>query len=207
MELASYLAGERWSDHPACTHPLLAEAARLVNDHTSDDARGRLAVLVPSVIGLTSSDLHVDVRIALATATVALPVASEERQHVLALGILACERMLDDLDGRPEGTLQESSRAVLDKAPQAEQWARRFPANSYLPSKRFRSRSARRIVRCSVEGVALACIPNPDERLRDLLVAAIAAFDPARGRTREPVDLARLAEAQVRAGVPLRTAG
>ena len=24
MELASLLAGERWSDHPACTHPLLA---------------------------------------------------------------------------------------------------------------------------------------------------------------------------------------
>ena len=24
MELASYLAGERWSDHPRCTHPLLA---------------------------------------------------------------------------------------------------------------------------------------------------------------------------------------
>jgi hypothetical protein len=22
MELASLLAGERWSDHPACTHPL-----------------------------------------------------------------------------------------------------------------------------------------------------------------------------------------
>jgi hypothetical protein len=29
MELASYLAGERWSDHPACTHPLLASVARL----------------------------------------------------------------------------------------------------------------------------------------------------------------------------------
>ena len=24
MEFASYLAGEPWSDHPACTHPLLA---------------------------------------------------------------------------------------------------------------------------------------------------------------------------------------
>ena len=36
MELASVLAGERWSDHPACTHPLLAELARLVNDDTSD---------------------------------------------------------------------------------------------------------------------------------------------------------------------------
>ena len=22
MEMASYLAGERWSDHPRCTHPL-----------------------------------------------------------------------------------------------------------------------------------------------------------------------------------------
>ena len=28
MEFASYLAGERWSDHPACTHPLLAALAR-----------------------------------------------------------------------------------------------------------------------------------------------------------------------------------
>ena len=28
MEFASFLAGERWSDHPACTHPLLAGVAR-----------------------------------------------------------------------------------------------------------------------------------------------------------------------------------
>ena len=32
MEMASFLAGERWSDHPSCTHPLLASLARLVND-------------------------------------------------------------------------------------------------------------------------------------------------------------------------------
>ena len=49
MELASYLAGERWSDHPACTHPLLASVARLVNDYTSDAERPRLAELIPSV--------------------------------------------------------------------------------------------------------------------------------------------------------------
>ena len=56
MELAGFLAGERWSDHPACTHPLLARLARGVNDVTSDDARPRLAPLIPSVIGLTSTD-------------------------------------------------------------------------------------------------------------------------------------------------------
>ena len=47
MEMASYLAGERWSDHPACTHPLLAALARLVNDFSSDAARNRLAPLIP----------------------------------------------------------------------------------------------------------------------------------------------------------------
>ena len=39
MEMASYLAGERWSDHPSCTHPLLASLARLVNDTLSDAER------------------------------------------------------------------------------------------------------------------------------------------------------------------------
>ena len=64
MELVSFLAGERWSDHPSCTHPLLAGLARLVNDCTSDANRRRLAPLLPSVIGLTSADVRVDVRIA-----------------------------------------------------------------------------------------------------------------------------------------------
>src|SRR3954467_11691473 len=74
MELASYLAGERWSDHPSCTHPLLAGLARLVNDPTSGAARPRLAELIPAVIGLTGDDLRIDARIALRSATTALPV-------------------------------------------------------------------------------------------------------------------------------------
>ena len=49
MELASFLAGEPWSDHPACTHPLLASLARDVNDHLGDRARLRLAPLIPEV--------------------------------------------------------------------------------------------------------------------------------------------------------------
>ena len=60
MELASYLAGERWSDHPRCTHPLLASVARLVNDLTSDAHRSRLAGLIPCVIGMTSDDPRID---------------------------------------------------------------------------------------------------------------------------------------------------
>jgi hypothetical protein len=109
MELASLLAGERWSDHPACTHPLLAAVARHVNDHTSDAGRQRLAELIPSVIGLTGDDLHIDARIALGSATVALPVVVAERQRVMAVSVLACERVLP---GPPPATTSGTPRCV-----------------------------------------------------------------------------------------------
>ena len=102
MELVSFLAGERWSDHPACTHPLLAAVARDVNDYTSNAGRPRLAELIPSVIGLTGEDLHIDARIALVCAQRALPVVAAERQQTMAVSVLACERVLAALDGRPE---------------------------------------------------------------------------------------------------------
>src|SRR3954454_22273382 len=88
MEFASYLAGERWSDHPSCTHPLLARLARLVNDYTSDAGRQRLVCLIPSVVGLTSDDVRVDLRIALRAALAALPVLAEERQRSMAMTVV-----------------------------------------------------------------------------------------------------------------------
>jgi hypothetical protein len=176
MELASLLAGERWSDHPACTHPLLAAVARHVNDHTSDAGRQRLAELIPSVIGLTGDDLHVDARIALGSATMALPVAPAEWQRVMAVAVLACERVLAELDGRPVGTLQEHSRSALARAPHAAAWADQFTHDaspSAASLRRFRRQAAPTIVHNAVEGIAHACVPDPDAMLRDLLVQAI----------------------------------
>lgn len=51
MELASLLAREPWSDHPASVHPVLAAVARAVNDGVGDTARNGLAPLVPQMIG------------------------------------------------------------------------------------------------------------------------------------------------------------
>jgi hypothetical protein len=175
MELASVLAGERWSDHPACTHPLLGALARHVNDHTSDAGRPRLAGLIPSVIGLTGDDLRIDARIALRAATTALPVVAADRQRVMAVGVLACERVLAELDGRPVGDLQEASRSALARAPHAWAWAERFTVRGGGPSsRRFRQQAAPTIVRNAAEGIARACVPDPDAMLRDLLVHAIA---------------------------------
>jgi hypothetical protein len=176
MEFASLLAGERWSDHPECTHPLLAAVARHVNDYSSDAGRSRLADLIPGVIGLTGEDAHIDARIALRSARMALPVVAAERQCVMAVSVLACERVLAELDGRPAGTLEEQSQAALAQAPHAAKWASRFTGaapTSGPSARRFRRQAAPGIVRDAVQGIAQACVPDPDGMLRDLLVQAI----------------------------------
>src|SRR5215217_1414771 len=173
MELASLLAGERFSDHPACTHPLLAALARQVNDHTSDAGRQRLADLIPSVIGLTGDDLHIDAQIALGSATMALPVVAANRQRVMAVSVLTCDRVLAELDGRAAGALQEQSRRALAKAAQAAGWADQFTSGLRPSTKGFRRQAAPTIVRDAVEGIAQACVPDPDGMLRGLLVRAI----------------------------------
>jgi hypothetical protein len=173
MELASFLAGERWSDHPACTHPLLATLARLVNDHTSDAGRGELAPLVPMVIGLTGDDPHLDVQLALRSATTALPVVAAERQRVLAVSVLAAERALADLDGAPSDRLSDASRRALEQVPHAATWAREFTDEMRASARGFHRHAAPNTVRYAVVGIAQACIPDPDAVLRDLLAAAI----------------------------------
>jgi hypothetical protein len=169
MELASFLAGEAWSDHPACTHPLLASMARDVNDHVDDFARSRLVPLIPEVIGLNGDDPRVDAWIAREAALAALPVAASERQGVAAVGLLRCERMLNQLEGRPKHHLDPRTRARLDEVPLARDWARGFSALGWGSSTSFAKRSAPAIVHSAVSGIAAASVPNSDELLVDLL--------------------------------------
>lgn len=174
MEMASFLAGERWSDHPSCTHPLLAGLARLVNDTVSDPWRPRLIPLIPSVIGLTSDDLHVDAEIALRSALVALPVASASRQHVLATAVLACERVFAGLDGRDPDSVSPRSRDVLAQVPDAASWARSFSGGVSASPRTFRARTAPHILNVAIEGISLSCSPDVEQQLVDLLADTIA---------------------------------
>jgi len=185
MEFASLLAGERFTDHPSCTHPLLAALARHVNDHTSDPARQRLAGLIPSVIGLTGDDLHIDARIALRSATMALPVVAAGRQRVMAVSVLTCERVLAELDRRAAGRLEEQSRLVLAEVPQAAEWADQFTSGVRPSHKGFRRQAAPTIVQDAVEGIAQACVLDPDGMLRGLLVQAIDVCAAWVGRDRD----------------------
>jgi hypothetical protein len=174
MEFASYLAGETWSDHPACTHPVLASLARMVNDCSSDDARSRLALLIPSVIGLTGTDKRVEVMLALRAGCEALPVASLERQRVLAVGILTCERHASILDPQLTQQMRTRIRVVFNAAPGAERWARDFIGGVHFWSQtKFTPRTTDTIIRVAVQGIGEASIADPDERLYALLDGAI----------------------------------
>lgn len=182
MEFAAYLAGERWSDHPKCTHPLLAALARLVNDHTSDAQRSKLVELVPSVIGLTTQDVLVDVQIARRCAYTALPIVSAEKQNVMAVGLMTADRVLAELDSAAWRSGEEESRYAFEQAPQAARWAHRFGGSSVPSAEEFRRRAAPNIVCSAVPAIAQACIPNPDEILHDLLRSAIRDCEVACGR-------------------------
>jgi hypothetical protein len=184
MELASYLAGERWSDRPSCTHPLLAALARLVNDHTTDAGRSALAPLVPSVIGLTSDDPRVDVRIALRSAITALPVSAAERQRVLAVSIIAARRALEDLDGTVDRRTAAAADDALAAVPEAAAWARAFTEEVRNSTRGFGRHAAPSTVRYAVVGIAQACISDPDARLRLLLSSAIDDCTEVIGRSR-----------------------
>ena len=70
MEAVSYMAGEPWSDTPACASPVVAAFLRAWNDALSDEDRDRLlpaSVWVPRLVGSRGDD------------------ATEERRAYLAL--------------------------------------------------------------------------------------------------------------------------
>ena len=179
MELASFLAGEKWSDHPSCTHPLLAEVARNANDRTSDTGRPLLAPLIPSVIGLVVDDPRADARIALHCALTALPVAAYGRQRALAVAVLACVRQLTALDDPEAAARRAQAWQAIEAVPDAGRWAVTFAARTGLdqqdPSSRhFRRRSAPSIVTLAARSIAEAAVPSHDALLRVMLEGAIA---------------------------------
>jgi hypothetical protein len=172
MEFASYLAGEKWSDRPSCTHPALAELARAVNDHIGAEARQGILPLVPEVIGLNGDEPFADVRIARECAVLALPVVPVGRARVLALGLLRCEDALAEYEGRTTRELSERSREVLESEPMAYGWAVDFCQGS-VSAKTFHGISSAAIIDYSVLGISEAAIDNPDEMLVELLRSMI----------------------------------
>jgi hypothetical protein len=88
LELASVLAGERWSANPESVHPALAAAADTVNDLLTDDRRRLLVPLAPWLLGTNSADPRIWPAVASVCIRAATPSVPERDQS----------RLLADLD-------------------------------------------------------------------------------------------------------------
>jgi hypothetical protein len=151
MEYVSVLAGARFSDHPRCTHPALAQLARVVNDEIVDPAaRSRLAVLAPDLIGTRSRDPRITLTVMACCLRAAVAARPQGRDVPQALERI--EAQLNRLE-----------------AQQGRRWARwrnvgRGPgALSVISTLRVVLRHTHRF-----------CGPGHDEQLCELLERAVA---------------------------------
>src|SRR3954454_3192877 len=111
MEFASFLAGERWSDHPACTHPLLAQVARQVNDLVGDEGRQQLVPLIPSVVGRHGDD-RTWVTLPVAVASAQILDMPEATQRVLAAGLSSAHRLCREAGPDLSATAHQARAAL-----------------------------------------------------------------------------------------------
>jgi hypothetical protein len=194
MEYASYLAGERWSDRPACTHPTMSSLARLVNDLTSDAERSGLSILIPSVVGLNGDDPRLPTLLAVLAASSALPIASSMRQGAIATGLVRCDMLLDTWTGPEVDRARARIRAAFLMAPGTEEWARDFIAQISPKGAHPVAVNDEALLRTAVIGIADACITDADERLARLLGQAIDECTLILGLEVHPVRDARADE-------------
>src|SRR4051794_21607892 len=173
MEFASFLAGERWSDHPSCTHPLLAQLARRVNDLIGPDRRQQLVPLIPSVVGRPGDD-HPWPTLPAAVASAPILDVPEPTQRVLAAGLLSARRVCAEL-GPDLAETDRQAEEALDLVPGAVAWLERLPPPARISPKIFASRCAPTMIRCAADGIVTGGGPDTDVRLHALLETAIAA--------------------------------
>lgn len=185
MEFASFLAGERWSDHPSCTHPLLGQLARQVNDHISDAERQLLAPLIPIAVGRRGDDRT---WLTLPVTVAAWPILDvpEATQRVLAAGLLRAEQLCAEAGPDLTATGREA-RAALDLVPDAIAWLERLPVSaSRITPRIFTDRCAPTMIQCTADGIVASGTPDRDSRLRALLETAIAACPAPKQVDRAP---------------------
>lgn len=173
MEIASFLAGERWSDHPKCVDPSLGELARCVNDVMPDERRSQLALLIPSVIG-TGQGRPVPERAVLGALVVrsavlrALPAV--RTKHVpLACALLVSERVL--------GVRTAAAQEVLATRPAAAATAEALAvahAGTWRPTRTYVSLALPAAIKLTVRTVHDELGAGAWPLLSDMLRDAVA---------------------------------
>jgi hypothetical protein len=115
MEAVSYVAGEPFSDSPACVSPVIAAFLRSWNDGLPDDAtRTRLlAPLIPRVIGTRTTDADEETRAWLATDWL---VRVQTPAWLRLAGLEDHARALESLARIADATLARAAQPTIERA-------------------------------------------------------------------------------------------
>ena len=122
MELASVLAGETWSDHPATVHSVLAAVARVVNDWVSAQDRAGLQQLVPAMIGTATDDIDSYARLVLICSSAALNEERVRSHPDVRADVESAQRMAQRALSATTGVF---IARLLASSPMAQRWYRR----------------------------------------------------------------------------------
>ena len=161
MEYVSVLVGTRFSDHPSCTDPVLATAARMVNDASTDAGRPLLAPLAPSLASTSAKS---------AVATAAL--------------VVAAVRAADDATGRTVPRVRRHLRRAQRRLARVSGGGP-FAALARRTDVLYRRGAGRHHLHAAVSGLGSLPASSRDAALRTTLEAAIsvasAPVSPPRG--------------------------
>ena len=92
---------------------------------------------------------------------------------MLATAVIGGESILAELDGRDPDYLSLQSRQVLEQVPDAAVLARSLTRSSHVSAWTFRAQTAPYVLSVAAECIALACAPDAEQRLVDLIAASI----------------------------------
>jgi hypothetical protein len=121
---------------------------------------------------LRGDELRLGLVVALRAASVALPVASMERQRALAVGVIATLDALAELGiNRPRA--REAAEHAMEQVPDAATWAHEHLADWRARPIDLARHGCGAIVRTAALGVAQACIDDPDTLLVEMLHSSI----------------------------------
>ena len=199
MEMVSYLAGEEWSDSPACTHPVLARAAQVVNDRLPDSERHLLVPLIGRLFGTAApADEHeahvLSVRLAVWCAREVLPMVRASDRAV-------CERAIVTAEAWCEGRASKDECNAATSGVSAWLFDASAAASAAAAAVRRRLRRRRRRLRRRpppfAANAAFAAYAANTAALIPFLTGLLDEYDRLTGRTdHRPVtdaDLATLA--------------
>jgi hypothetical protein len=118
LEFVSVLAGEPFSVHPSCVHPVLAAIVRTADSHVSEARRPALAVIAPDLIGTRGAGPSAD--------------------PVLCGLVAAAALAVDPTDGKAQHELRRARRRAHSRNRLARGWVS-------LTRRRYQHAAVRRV--------------------------------------------------------------